>query len=205
VEPFGFARNQRKQPTSRLRLFDYILTSQLIDQLGEYSVPSQAIGHGSRIGTAILTSPDPGGSVQDNAIQQLLQQEIDVGALPATNRNTLYFIFLSDDVQVLQGNSASRKSLYGYQDSFGTGGLAVFDAALTSTTSHELCSITDPLPGQGWYEDNHGEIGDICAWKTRTLFDRSNDCVDFPIWTSRSRDRTFFLPFTRRFNEMSHT
>jgi hypothetical protein len=26
-----------------------------------------------------------------------------------------------------------------------------------------------PLPGQGWYDDNNGEIGDICAWKTRIL------------------------------------
>jgi hypothetical protein len=28
------------------QFLDYILTSQLIDQLGEYSVPGQAIGHG---------------------------------------------------------------------------------------------------------------------------------------------------------------
>ena len=33
-----------------------------------------------------------------------------------------------------------------------------------------LCeAITDPVPGQGWYDDSNGEIGDICAWKTRTL------------------------------------
>jgi hypothetical protein len=167
------------------QFFDYILTSQLMNQLGEYSVPGQAIGNGSRIGTTILTSPDPVASVQDNAIQQLLQQEIDAGTLPATNLNTLYFVFLPDGVQVVQGNSASCQSFCGYHNSFGsnvyyavmpypscsgcTGGLAVFDA-LTSTTSHELCeSITDPIPGQGWYDDNHGEIGDICAWKTRTL------------------------------------
>jgi len=25
------------------------------------------------------------------------------------------------------------------------------------------------VPGQGWYDDNNGEIGDICAWKTRIL------------------------------------
>jgi hypothetical protein len=50
-----------------------------------------------------------------------------------------------------------------------TGNVRLFDA-LTSTTSHELCeAITDPVPGQGWYDDNNGEIGDICAWKTRTL------------------------------------
>jgi len=49
------------------------------------------------------------------------------------------------------------------------GGLAPFDA-LTSTSSHELCeAITDPIPGQGWYDDHNGEIGDICAWKTKKI------------------------------------
>jgi hypothetical protein len=139
----------------------------------------------ARIGTTVVTSGDPGGTVQHSAIQKLLQQDIDVGTLPATNRNTLYFVFLPEGVQVVQGGSASCQSFCGYHDSFGsnvyyavmpypgcsgcTGGLAVFDA-LTSTTSHELCeSITDPIPGQGWYDDNNGEIGDICAWKTRKL------------------------------------
>src|SRR6185312_10360249 len=43
------------------------------------------------------------------------------------------------------------------------GGLALLDA-LTSTSSHELCeAITDPVPGDGWYDDQNGEIGDICA------------------------------------------
>jgi hypothetical protein len=167
------------------QFFDYILTSQLIDQLGEYSVPGQAIGHGSRIGTTVLTSPAPGSSVQDSAIQQLLQREIDTGTLPTTNPNTLYFVFLPEGVQVVQSNSVSCQDFCGYHDSFGqgvyyavmpypgcsgcTGGVAVLDA-LTSTTSHELCeAITDPVPGQGWYDDNNGEIGDICAWKTRPL------------------------------------
>jgi hypothetical protein len=50
-----------------------------------------------------------------------------------------------------------------------TGGLSMQDA-LTSTSSHELCeAITDPVPGQGWYDDANGEIGDICAWKTKKL------------------------------------
>lgn len=185
---WGSAWNQ--SPNSSLttkinQFFDDILTSQLIDQLGEYSVPGQTIGHGSRIGTTVLTSPDPGASVQDSAIQQLIQREIGAGALPAANANTLYFVFLPEGVKVVQGGSASCQSFCGYHESFGknvyyavmpypgcsgcTGGLAVFDA-LTSTTSHELCeAITDPIPGQGWYDDNNGEIGDICAWKTRTL------------------------------------
>ncbi len=132
-----------------------------------------------------ILTPDPGTSVQDSAIQQLLQREIDAGTLAAANSNTLYFVFLPEGVTVVQGNSASCQTFCGYHESFGknvyyavmpypgcsgcTGGLAVLDA-LTSTTSHELCeAITDPIPGQGWYDDNNGEIGDICAWKTRKL------------------------------------
>src|SRR5437879_12543134 len=40
------------------QFFDYILTSQLMDQLGEYSIPGQAIGHGSRIEIGRAASSD---------------------------------------------------------------------------------------------------------------------------------------------------
>jgi len=165
--------------------FDYILTSALMDQLGEYSVPGKRIGHGKRTGTAILTSPAPNSSVEDSAIRQLLQQEIAAQNLPAPGPQSLYFFFLPPGVQVVMGGSASCREFCGYHDSTSanifyavmpypgcsgcTGGLAVVDA-LTSTTSHELSeAITDPVPGQGWYDDSNGEIGDICAWKTRVL------------------------------------
>jgi hypothetical protein len=86
---------------------------------------------------------------------------------------------------VVQGGSRSCQAFCGYHDTFGNGtyyavmpfpncagclgGLTNLDA-LTSTSSHELCeAITDPVPGQGWYDDTHGEIGDICAWQTKKL------------------------------------
>ena len=168
------------------QFFDFILTSALLDQLGEYSVPGKQIGHGTRIGTTTLTTPEPGKSVQDSAIRKMLQQEISTGTtLPAPTPNTLYFVMLPPGVQVIQGGGASCQVFCGYHDATSsnvfyavmpypgcsgcTGALSVFDA-LTSTTSHELCeAITDPIPGQGWYDDNNGEIGDICAWKTRSL------------------------------------
>src|SRR6202140_276701 len=96
--------------------FDYILTSALMDQLGEYSVPGKNIGHGKRTGTAILTSPAPNTSVQDSEIQQLLQQEIASKNLPAPGLNSLYFFFLPPGVQVVSGGSASCREFCGYHD-----------------------------------------------------------------------------------------
>ena len=167
------------------QFFDFILTSQLIDQLGEYSVPKLKIGHGARIGTVTVVTPAPGKKVDDSAIRTFLQQQISAGTLPAATANTLYFLFLPPGVTVTQGGSASCRVFCGYHDAIDSkifyavmpnpgcagcrGGAAAFDA-LTSTTSHELCeAITDPVPGAGWYDDNNGEIGDICAWQTRTL------------------------------------
>jgi hypothetical protein len=167
------------------QFFDFILSSQLLDQLAEYSVATQEISRGSLIGTITITSPAPGKTVDDSAIQTFLQEQISAGALPPTTANTLYFLFLPPGVTVTQGGSASCKVFCGYHDAINNkifyavmpypgcagclGGIAAFDA-LTSTTSHELCeAITDPVPGQGWYDDNNGEIGDICAWQTRKL------------------------------------
>src|SRR5262245_34902943 len=165
--------------------FDFVLTSKLIDQLGEYSVEGKTIGHGTRTGSLTLTATEPGTKVQDSAMQKMLQSEIAAGTLPARNANSLYFVFLPPGTQLEQGNAASCIDFCGYHDSTTDnifyaampypnctgceGGMTTLDA-LTSTSSHELCeAITDPIPGQGWYDDANGEIGDICAWKTKKL------------------------------------
>ncbi|WP_317440954.1 hypothetical protein [Streptomyces collinus] len=86
-----------------------------------------------------------------------------------------------------QGGSRSCQEFCGYHSDIGgqvfyavmaypgcPGCLAELEvlSALTSTSSHELCeAITDPVPGRGWYDEVNGEIGDICAWKTRQLGD----------------------------------
>ena len=185
------------------QFFDFILTSPLIDQLGEYSVPNHQIGHGKRTGTITITTPPPGHSVSDTAIQHMLQHEIATNpAIPHPTPNTLYFIYVPPGVRVVQGGSASCQAFCGYHNDISgqvfyavmpyagcsgcLGGLSVLDA-LTSTSSHELCeAITDPIPGQGWYDDANGEIGDICAWKTKKIgqytvqlewSNRTNQCV----------------------------
>ena len=179
-----------KAPASGLisqinQFFTYIVASPLIDQLAEYSVAGKSIGHGKFLGTLTVTSPAPAKTLQDSAIQNFVQQQITSGAVPKPGANTLYVVYVESGVTVEQGGSASCQSFCGYHDSFGsnifygvlpypdcsgcTGGQDTF-TALTVTTSHELCeAITDPIPGQGWYDDANGEIGDICAWKTKTV------------------------------------
>jgi hypothetical protein len=167
------------------QFFDFVLTSALMDQLAEYSVPGSSIGHGSRAGAVIL-STDPPTAIADADIQKLIQQEISSdAAVPQPTPNSLYYVFLPPGVTVTLDGSASCSNFCGYHSDINgtifyavmpypdcsgcTGTLAVLDA-LTSTSSHELCeAITDPVPGQGWYDDQNGEIGDICAWKTKQL------------------------------------
>jgi hypothetical protein len=168
------------------QFFDFVLTSELMDQMAEYNVTGQSIGHGSHIGRAVVTKPAPRHVVSDAAIQHMLQQEIGANAgFPTADSNTLFFVYLPPGIAVVQGGARSCQAFCGYHSDIAgqlfyaampypgcagcTGTLAPFDA-LTSTSSHELCeAVTDPVPGQGWYDDTHGEIGDICAWKTRTL------------------------------------
>ncbi len=166
--------------------FTYILTSSLIDQLSEYNVPGHSIGHGKFSGTQTITTTTLHKSVTDTAIQHFLQHQIATNsAIPQPTPNTLYFIYVQPGVRVIQGGSASCQAFCGYHNDISgqvfyavmpypgcsgcTGGLQPLDA-LTSTSSHELCeAITDAIPGQGWYDDAHGEIGDICAWKTKRV------------------------------------
>ncbi len=165
--------------------FDFILSSKLMDQLAEYSVEGQPIGHGARTKTLNFTSSEPGKSVADGQIQTMLQHGIVAGTFPVSTASSLYFVFLPPGTQVEQAGSKSCQVFCGYheataEDAFYAvmpfpgcsgceGGLAIPDA-LTSICSHELCeAITDPIPGTGWYDDSNGEIGDICAWKTKTL------------------------------------
>jgi hypothetical protein len=203
---WGSAWNTAPQKTMAADLnhfFDYVLTSALIDQLAEYSVPKFTIRHGKRSGTTTIASPAPGTSVTDAAIQKMLTQQISTNkAVPKPTPNSLYFLFLPPGVRVVMGGSSSCQSFCGYHSNIGstifyavmpfpgcsgcTGGIAPFDA-LTSTSSHELCeAITDPIPGQGWYDDVNGEVGDICAWQTKPLgkytvqlewSNRENRCV----------------------------
>jgi hypothetical protein len=164
--------------------FDYVVTSPLLDQLAEYGVQDYPIVHGRRAGAIALTTAPPA-TVSDDAVRALLKDQIASNpALVRPSPNTLYFVFLPPGVTSDLGGSSSCVNFCGYHDNdAGTyyavmpfpdcdgclGSLTQLDA-LTTTSSHELCeAVTDPIPGEGWYDDSNGEIGDICAWQTKTL------------------------------------
>ena len=168
------------------QFFEFILTSQLIDQLSEYDVANFKITYGKLTGTTVVTSHPLQASVSDKTIQHVLEHEIATNnTFPQPTPSTLYFLYMPPGVKVVQGGAASCQAFCGYHNDISgqifyavmpypgctgcTGGLQPIDA-LTSTSSHELCeAITDPIPGQGWYDDTNGEIGDICAWKTKKM------------------------------------
>jgi hypothetical protein len=164
--------------------FTKIVVSPLIDQLGEYSVSGQAIGHGKFIGTKVIKTGAPVGSITDSAIQSQLKAWLKAGTVPKATPDTLYFIYLDPGIVSIMGGGSSCKNYCGYHNNVGSvyyavmpfptcsgclGGMAVLDA-LTGTSSHELCeAITDPIPGKGWYDNVNGEIGDICAWNFKKV------------------------------------
>ncbi len=168
------------------QFLQYIVTSPLLDQLGEYSTAGLTIGQGQFIGTAVVSNSSPGSSVDDVDIQSFLQNAISSNAnFPQPGANTLYMVFLPTGVTVTSSGAQSCQNFCGYHSSihgqifYGVlpypdcsgcaGGGAAIDA-LTEVTSHELCeAITDPIPGQGWYDAANGEIGDICAWQSKML------------------------------------
>jgi hypothetical protein len=134
----------------------------------------------------VILSTDPPTTIADSDIQSLIKQEIsNDSAVPQPTTDSLYFVYLPPGVTISLDGGTSCSNFCGYHKDINgnifyavmpypdcggcTGARAVTDA-LTTTSSHELCeAITDPVPGQGWYDDQNGEIGDICAWKTKQL------------------------------------
>ena len=161
------------------QFFADILGSALIDQLAEYNVSGKKIGHGRFTGSKVIAANAPTSSVSDSQIRTRLAQWIRGAIVPKNNKNSLYYVYLDPAIVSVMGGSKSCQNYCGYHNNVGTvyyavmpypgctgclGSVSAIDA-LTATSSHELCeAITDPVPGQGWYDDTNGEIGDICAW-----------------------------------------
>jgi hypothetical protein len=167
--------------------FDFVVTSELIDQLAEYDVGNTRIEHGSHVASARLPGDGLATLVTDDELRALLQDAIARELVPRPTANTLYNLFLPSGVAVELQGTRSCQVFCGYHDAIdgrifysvlpapdcrGCGGDEPPLDALTVTASHELAeAITDPIPGLGWYDDTYGEIGDVCPWQTKKLGD----------------------------------
>jgi hypothetical protein len=181
-------KNPGIAPDDINKFFQHTLKSSLMDQLKEYNTNGYTIGHGRLLGTTTITNTTIPSAITDGQIQHILEQAIVDHTVPPPDANTLYFIYLPDGVKVSAFGGGSCTEFCGYHDSFNTnpiiyyavmpypscdgciGSIQPFDA-LTSTSSHELVeAITDPVPGQGWYDNtDNEEIGDLCAWQTKKV------------------------------------
>lgn len=179
------------------QFFQFVVTSTLIGQLAEYSVPSYPVGLGTFVGTNTIPAPAPPAVTTDAEIQAFVQQyklaesQASHPPPPGPVDNHVYFVFTPPGVQVTMGGGASCGSSNGFcgyhNDINGTtiyavvpypscsgcgGALSTLDA-ITMFSSHELCeSITDPIPGYGWYGQVagvQGEVGDFCNQQPKTL------------------------------------
>ena len=174
--------------------FDFIVTSSLIDLLGEYSISGTPIQHGSRLASVRITNSEPGTvtptgrQVTDAQIQQALQGWIANHTVPAKTANTLYFIYLPPNCLCIGpgGTGSSCSQFCGYHDVIGGTGIyyavipfvnckgCVFPGqfldTITEVSTHELCeSITDPTLSTWWDPNTGNEIGDICNRQTVRL------------------------------------
>ena len=170
--------------------FDFVLTSEYMDMLAEYSTATTTIQHGQRLPSARITDSEPGTivgggrQVTDGQIQTSLQGFIASGTVAATTANTLYFIFLPPGVVSILGSSQSCSAFCGYHNHIGGVRYAVIPFAdcagcvfpgqfldtLTEVASHELAeAITDPDLNAWWDGGTGDEIGDICNRQTTRL------------------------------------
>lgn len=165
--------------------FNFVVTSSLLDQLGEYSQPGFTIGHGKHVQSVLLTD-DPATPLDDSAIQSRLDALITAGTLGQPNGNSVYFFFLPSGVTVTAQGQSSCQNFCGYHSLSNSGVVYAVDtyddcpgcqfvsgdtlASSTVVASHELCeSITDPQLN-AWYDDNTGEeIGDICEGSNKII------------------------------------
>jgi hypothetical protein len=164
------------------------------DWLSEYNTPSQKIGRGTFGGSYSDTGAKTG-SIQDSDIQSRLGTLLDNGSLPAADGNTLYAVHFAPGINItMSDGSASCQVFCAYHGSFSHGGKNVYYSVIpdqggscaggcggdpsmlnntTSVSSHELVeATTDADVAQNnlaWYDDNQGEIGDICNAEQGTI------------------------------------
>ena len=203
-----------QEPSSINEFLNFILTSSLIDLLGqEYSYGSNIIGHGSLKDSVTIPGKvnSPLYAWQIRAfIDKLVNPSIgSKNRVPYFGINTLYMIYIPSGIEVIN-DSAQRSctdtgnGFDGYHDNnitpfpYAIGVICPCEgSSITKTISHELCeAITHPYGwSNGWYGDYSGpetdslgtsiEIADECHNAFAFMSSLNNTYVVNPIWSRR--------------------
>jgi hypothetical protein len=173
---YGHLARQTNELTNYL---GFLTNSSFMDQLNEYGVGRGGLVTHGMIDNGIAAGQN-GETVDDAAIQNVLDADIANGSLPVPDGNRLYMVFMPPNVRVTSSIGTSPNDFRGYHNLFTDGGGApVYYAVIThplgngdinnlndfdsftKLVSHELAeAVTDPVVGDptngGWFEDATG-------------------------------------------------
>jgi hypothetical protein len=190
--------------------YSAVTNSAYFDWLSEYNAGGMRIGRGSYAGSFTI-HPTTGSSITNNDIAAALDQNISSNALPANDGNSLYMVYFPPGISISLDTSQSCVQFCAYHNTYqrgngsnlyygvipdlggscagGCGAGSKFQST-TSVSSHEMIeAVTDPAVGinvLSWYDDNQGEIGDICNGQEGTVVgytvqkewsNRNNNCI----------------------------
>jgi hypothetical protein len=192
----GWPYNQNSPlPGQLLQFLQFFVgpTSPNMAMLNEYSAGGIQIKPGSVVGNKVIIAPgNPSTALSDGTIQLALlswisNQSGQTPGFPQPNANTLYMVFVPQNVTVTLQGQTNCGNFAGYHQSVASllsatnilyAVIACCSApntafpivlnGLTAICSHEISeSITDPgvVNSSGWLDTNtnpHDEIGDIC-------------------------------------------
>ena len=174
--------------------YSAVTASPYYDWLSEYNTPTQNLGEGTLGGSYAYTSGKTG-SITDGNIESGLSSLIDGGKVPAPDANTLYAVHFAPGISITMSDGSQSCVVFcAYHNSYSHNGKNVYYSVIpdqggscaggcggdpslfnntTSVSSHELVeATTDADVGQNnlaWYDDNNGEIGDICNAEQGTV------------------------------------
>lgn len=203
VKVFTVLWNDRVSPAVKTGITDFYrayVDSQHMDWLNEYATnvkavdgragTAQTIGRGQVLGEKTIVPTVTAKQITDLQIQQEIEKNIDSGAFPRPDQNTLYMFHFSKDIQITIEGMTSCFSFGGYHNGFksakygdifygvmpecsGMGGSGF--SSITFVASHELIeAVTDPFPTPGsspafpqaWNAADGNEIADLCQNST---------------------------------------
>jgi len=181
------------------------------------SNPRQTINYGSLVAAILDPGPPAGSLIRNSDIQQELSRLISHGQVPKNDADTVYMLHFPSGISIEFDGGSACADFCAYHTTYQINGTNVYYAVIpdmggtcssacgpstqlgntTAAASHELAeAVTDPAvglaagygPPLGWYDQEAGEIGDICNGERSII---AGFTVQ-PVWSNAlGRCRTF--------------